>query len=109
MGTFLKNWMPVKRLSDLRLITVDTIWSLNGKDLEFRGITKAADLKTIIVEYNVVNGTKNEIYPIKEGVYLHMNWNDPNFPLDHKITVRAYVNNIIEDEESVDTKDAPAY
>lgn len=109
MGTYLKNWMPIKRNSDLRLITVDTIWSLTGKDLEFKGIAKSTDLKTIIVEYNVIDGTKNESYPIKEGVYLHMNWNDSSFPADHKITVRAYVGATVVDEESVDTKDAPAY
>jgi hypothetical protein len=106
MGTYLKMWMPTKQLNNKRLIKVDSIWNLNDKDIEFRGLSSlGAIVNYAVIEYNIIAGTKTEIYPIKGEIYLHNDWD--NLPAGHKIYIRAYENNLMIDEDSIDTVNAP--
>ena len=103
MGTYLKMWMPSRHVNDKKLITIDSIWDLGSKDIEFRGSTSS--LLNVILEYNVIAGNNQEIYPIKGGAYLNVDY--PSLPANHKIYIRAYENNEPVDEESIDTSKTP--
>lgn len=106
MGTYLKIWMPTKQLSNKQLIKVDSIWDLANKDIQFRGSSNlGATVNASSIEYNIIAGSTTEVFPIKGEIYLHTEY--PNLPAGHKIYIRAYENNVLIDEDSIETSKAP--
>jgi hypothetical protein len=104
MKTYLTKWMPIKSNLSLRLIESYSLWNLVNRDIELRP-SNPSTLTEAIIEYDIKVGTNQGIVPVVDPMVLHTE--STRLPLGHITTIRGYENNVLVDEESMETAKIP--
>ena len=101
MRTFLKNWMVLKSIQDLRLLYIYSDWELNNQKIELKSIfNDIANLK-VVVTYEISAGALTGLVKIQDDITLNSSW--MALPANHQIQIIAKIGVEIKDDETVQT------
>ena len=106
MKVYLKNWTPLRISNNNLQITVISEIELTNQNINLRSIQNNVAAGEIIIEYEVTPGNITGTVRPRENIFLHNNL-DLLGPT-HKIIIRVYENEVVEDEESMDSIHIPS-